>query len=55
MLKDYFNRTDIKKPLESHRTAAWADIEEIKEISDIAQPSIEQVINAKEYVDENEK
>lgn len=44
-----------EKPVERHDTAAWADVEEVKPVSDVAIPSEEQVIEAKEYVDENEK
>lgn len=48
-------RKTAQKPIENHKTAAWANIEETKEISNVAQPSFTQSKNAKEYVDENEK
>ncbi len=43
------------KPTENQKTAAWANIEKINKVSNLAHPSLEQTINAKEYVDENEK
>lgn len=42
-------------PIEKHDTAAWADIEEIKPISNVNIPSEVDVRNAKEYVDTNQK
>jgi len=42
-------------PVEKHDTAAWANIENKKSHSQVTVPSEFQVINAKEYVDENEK
>lgn len=44
-----------KKPVENHSTAAWSDMETADEITGVAQPSLTQTINAKEYVDQNEK
>lgn len=46
---------NMAKPIESHETAAWANIESTYPVSNVARPSESQVINAKEYVDENEK
>jgi len=48
-------RKQTKKPIENHQTAAWANIEETKDISNVAVPSLPQAKNAKEYVDDNEK
>lgn len=45
-------RKSKKRPIENHKTASWANIN--KKI-DITIPSIEQVENAKKYVDENQK
>jgi len=45
----------VNKPIESHKNAAWADIDETKCISNVAKPKIKQTIDAKEYVEENEK
>jgi len=49
------NRTDIRKPVEKHSTAAWADVESTKRISNVPRPDVSMIENAKEYVDENEK
>lgn len=49
--KDY----NLGVPVEKHDTAAWANIEKKKSHSRVTMPSDYQVINAKEYVDENEK
>ena len=43
------------RPIEQHITAAWANIEKIKEISNVAIPSEIEVGNAKEWVDTNQK
>ncbi|MDP4151843.1 MAG: DUF3787 domain-containing protein [Bacillota bacterium] len=44
-----------KKPIENQKTAAWSNIEESKPVSNVAEPNNIQAVNAKEYVDENEK
>lgn len=49
------NKDKCKESLENHKTAAWANIEKTKPISNVAQPSISQTNNSKEYADENEK
>ena len=50
---------DMKKyraaPVEKHDTAAWANIEDIKPVSNVTLPSQFQIRNAKEHVDSNEK
>ncbi|TGE36922.1 DUF3787 domain-containing protein [Desulfosporosinus fructosivorans] len=43
------------RPIEQHTTAAWANIEKLKEISNVSIPSDVQVGNAKEWVDSNQK
>jgi hypothetical protein len=50
-----FRKKGPSKPVENHKTAAWANIEAINQLSDTSHPSLQQAINAKEYVDENEK
>ncbi len=45
----------MQRPIEQHTTAAWANIEKLKEISNVAIPSEVEVGNAKEWVDSNEK
>lgn len=42
-------------PIESHDTAAWANMEETKPVSNVNQPSEIEVRNAKEWVDTNQK
>lgn len=49
------NKNEQKKPVENHKTAAWANVENSKANSNVAQPSQYQTENAKKYVDENEK
>lgn len=55
MAENKTKEKDMKKPIESHETAAWADIESTYPTSRVAKPSEEQVVNAKDYVDMNEK
>ena len=43
------------RPIEQHITAAWANIEKLKKISNVAIPSELEVGNAKEWVDSNQK
>lgn len=43
------------RPIEKHNNAAWANIEKTKNQSGVSTPSEEQVLNAKQYVDENKK
>ena len=43
------------RPVENHKTASWANIGRTKEISRAAMPEEFQTVDAKEYVDENEK
>ena len=43
------------RPIEQHTTAAWANIEKVKEISNVSIPSEVEVWNAKEWVDTNQK
>ncbi|MDT8719262.1 DUF3787 domain-containing protein [Clostridium sp. 19966] len=50
-VKDAF----IKIPIEKHDTAAWANEDKLKPVSQVSIPSEVDVINAKEYVDTNEK
>ena len=45
----------VAMPIEKHDTAAWANMEDSKSISNVNIPSEIQVGNAKEYVDSNQK
>lgn len=47
--------TFLQKPIERHDTASWADVEKNKQVSGVLLPKEEGVINAKEYVDMNQK
>jgi hypothetical protein len=49
------NKKEAKKPIENQKTAAWANIENASTIAKTAHPSLLQTLNAKEYVDSNEK
>lgn len=42
-------------PIEKHDTASWANIEEMKPVSNVQIPNDFEVMNAKEWADENEK
>lgn len=43
------------RPIEQHTTAAWANIEQLKDISNVTIPSELEIGNAKEWVDSNQK
>ncbi len=45
----------LQKPIERHDTASWADVGKNKRVSKVLVPKEEGVINAKEYVDMNQK
>ncbi|PRR78831.1 hypothetical protein CLLI_14130 [Clostridium liquoris] len=49
------NTTTKKIPIEQHNTAAWANIESMKPISQVTVPSEMETFNAKEWVDSNQK
>lgn len=49
--KEFF----MQKPIERHDTASWADVDKNKRVSKVLIPKEIGVINAKEYVDMNEK
>ncbi|NLY46788.1 MAG: DUF3787 domain-containing protein [Tissierella sp.] len=55
MAKNKTKDRNMKKQIENHDTAAWANIEQLKPVSQVSMPDLEQVQNAKEYVDENQK
>lgn len=42
-------------PIEKHETAAWANIHKTKSESNVPIPNEIEVINAKEWVEENQK
>lgn len=45
----------VLRPIEQHTTAAWANIEKLKDLSNGATPSELEVENAKDWVDTNQK
>ena len=45
----------MRTPVENHATAAWADREDLKELSNVNIPDEDLVAKAKEYVDSNHK
>lgn len=49
------DKNNIVKPIEKNDTAAWANIEELKPISNVTLPSEKQVKNAKAHVESNQK
>lgn len=49
------NNNQQPQPIEQHTTAAWANIENLKEISNVAIPSDAEVGDAKDWVDSNQK
>ncbi|MDF2884771.1 MAG: hypothetical protein K0R54_5341 [Clostridiaceae bacterium] len=55
MVKNTDKKNLNNQPIEKHNTAAWADVDETKEISNVTIPSEDEVKNAKDWVDANEK
>ena len=55
MTKNNEKSQNKKEPVEKHDTAAWANIEDQMPITRVHLPSEDEVSNAKEYVDENQK
>lgn len=45
----------MRTPVENQATAAWADCGSMKDVSGVNIPNEMQVVEAKEYVDENHK
>ena len=55
MAKNKYKEKFMAKPVENHDTAAWANQSAFKAVSKVYLPNEEQIINAKEYVDTNQK
>ncbi len=49
------SKRNISKPVEKHETAAWADIEKVKPVTNVSMPNESSVRDAKDHVDSNEK
>jgi len=55
MAENKYKEFHMRIPVENHATAAWADMANLKEVSQVIMPGEPQVMEAKEYVDENHK
>lgn len=55
MAANKFKEKHMGVPIEKHDTAAWADIEKTKPVSNVTIPDELQVNNARDYVNENQK
>ncbi len=55
MKENNHKEKNMSVPIENHKTAAWANIENVKKNSRVPLPSVFEVENAKEWVDTNEK
>ncbi|NLM74997.1 MAG: DUF3787 domain-containing protein [Clostridiaceae bacterium] len=55
MAKNKSKEKFMANPIEQHDTAAWANVEKQKNVSNVTIPSEIQAIHAKEHVDENQK
>lgn len=55
MSKRKVKSRNIKKSVENHETAAWANAQSVKRESGVNVPSEDEVGNAREYVDSNQK
>ncbi|NLW01663.1 MAG: DUF3787 domain-containing protein [Clostridiaceae bacterium] len=55
MAKNKYKEKNMAMPIEKHDTAAWANIEKTRRVSGVTEPGEQQVRNAKDYVDANQK
>ncbi|WP_326908871.1 DUF3787 domain-containing protein [Sedimentibacter sp. MB31-C6] len=55
MAKNKHKEKQMSMPIENHDTAAWANKATLKAVSKVNIPDEEQVQNAKEHVDSNQK
>lgn len=55
MAENKYKESHMKVPVENHATAAWADRNDLKDVSGVNIPDEMKVMDAKEYVDENHK
>lgn len=55
MAKNRAKEKHMALPIERHTTAAWANAKKIKPVSQVTIPDEVDVMNAKEYVDTNQK
>ena len=50
-----YKEKNMATPIENNKTAAWANIEDLKEESNVSVPHLLDVEYAKEFVEMNEK
>lgn len=55
MAKNKFKEKHMVQPIENHDTAAWASQSQFKAVSKVNIPDDQQVENARDYVNENQK
>ncbi len=55
MAENKYKEFHMRTPVENHATAAWANREMPKDVSGVNIPDEMQVMDAKEYADENHK
>lgn len=55
MAENKYKGKHMQMPVERHDTAAWANINKMKPVSNVNIPDEVQIRNAKEYVDTNQK
>lgn len=55
MADNKFKEKMMEMAIENHRTASWANIEKLKNVSRVSLPTDFEVENAKGWVDENQK
>jgi hypothetical protein len=53
--ENIFKQQMMEMPIESHETAAWANIDKLRGEARVFNPNYLGAQQAKEYVDENEK
>lgn len=55
MANNKYKEKHMAQPIENHATAAWADKPQFKTVSKVNLPDEEQIENARDYVNENQK
>lgn len=54
-MKNDYKQNHMNTPIEKHDTAAWSNVKKMKPVSNVTIPNEDQVNNAKDYVDGNQK
>ncbi|ACV61050.1 hypothetical protein Dtox_0087 [Desulfofarcimen acetoxidans DSM 771] len=55
MAENKYKEKNLSKPIEQHVTASWANIDKMQPVSKVAIPGDQEVGDAKEWVDKNQK